>query len=78
VLVPPQRGQLLARRILSVLDIYDLISKSEPEDVRWEKVKQLKLVLTKGACPVRPEQVAGRLIDQMLERGRSPLRRRHS
>jgi hypothetical protein len=61
-----------------VLDIYDLISKSEPDDVRWEKVKQFKVVLTNGAYPAPPDQVAGRLIEQMLERGGSHLRRRHS
>jgi anti-sigma28 factor (negative regulator of flagellin synthesis) len=55
-----------------VLDIYGLISKSEPDDVRWEKVKQFKLVLTNAAYPVPAEQVATRLIEQMLERGRSP------
>jgi anti-sigma28 factor (negative regulator of flagellin synthesis) len=51
-----------------VLGIYDLISKSEPDDVRWAKVKQFKQVLTNGAYPVWPEQVAARLIEQMLER----------
>jgi hypothetical protein len=61
-----------------VLAIYDLISKSEPDDVRWEKVKQFKLILTTGAYPVAPDQVAARLIDQMLERGSSHLRRRQS
>jgi hypothetical protein len=61
-----------------VLDIYGLISKSEPDDVRWEKVKQFKLILTGAAYAVPTEQVAARLIEQMLERGRSHLRRRHS
>jgi hypothetical protein len=61
-----------------VLDICDLISKSESDDVRWEKVKQFKLVLTNGAYPGPPEQVAARLIEEMLERGRSHLRRRQS
>jgi hypothetical protein len=60
-----------------MLDICDLISKSERHDVRWEKVKQSKLALTNGVYPVPPEQVASRLIEQMLERGRSRLRRRH-
>ncbi len=54
-----------------MLDIYDLISKSEPDDVRWETIEQVKLILTNGAYPVPPEQVAARLIKQMLERGRS-------
>jgi anti-sigma28 factor (negative regulator of flagellin synthesis) len=61
---------------MSVLDIYDLFSKCERGDVRWEKVKQFKLILTNGAHPVRPEQLAARLIEQMLERGRSHLHRR--
>jgi hypothetical protein len=70
VLVLPQRGQLLTRRNLSVLGIYDLISKREPDDVRWETVKQFKLILAKGAYPAPPERVAVRLIETMLERGR--------
>jgi hypothetical protein len=57
-----------------VLDIYDLISKSEPDDVRWEKVKQFRLVRTNAVHPVAAEQVAARLIELMLERGRSHLR----
>jgi hypothetical protein len=61
-----------------VLHIYDLISKSEPDDVRWDKVKHFKLILTNGAYPVPPEQVAARLIDGMLERGHSHLRQRHN
>jgi Anti-sigma-28 factor, FlgM len=60
-----------------VLDIYDLFSKSEPVDVRWEKVKQFKRILTNGAYSVPPEQVAARLIERMVERGRSHFRRRH-
>jgi hypothetical protein len=67
-----QSGQLLTGRNLSVLDIYDLISKSEPDDVRWEKVEQFKLILTKGAYSVPPEQVATTLIEKMLEPCPSP------
>jgi anti-sigma28 factor (negative regulator of flagellin synthesis) len=52
-----------------VLDIYDLISKNEPDDVRWKKIKQLKLILTNGAYPVSPEQLAARLIERMLLAG---------
>jgi anti-sigma28 factor (negative regulator of flagellin synthesis) len=58
-----------------VLYIYDLISQSELDNVRWDKVKHFKLILTNGAYPVHPEQVAARLIERMLERGRSHLRR---
>jgi hypothetical protein len=77
-LVPPQRGQLLPRRNLSVFDIYDLISKSEPDDVRWEMVKQFKLILTNAAYAVPTERVAARLIEQMLERDRYHRRQRRS
>ena len=55
-----------------MLDIYDLISKSEPDDVRWEKVEQFKLILTKGAYPVPPERVAAKPIEKMLEPCPSP------
>jgi hypothetical protein len=61
-----------------VLDIYDLSSKGEPDDVRWEKVQQFKLILTSGAYPVAAGQVAARLIEEMLESGRIHVRRRHS
>jgi anti-sigma28 factor (negative regulator of flagellin synthesis) len=54
-----------------VLDIYNLISRIERDDVRWETIEQVKQILTHGAYPVPPEQVAARLIKQMLERGRS-------
>jgi hypothetical protein len=47
-----------------VFEIYDLISKSEPDDVRWEKVKQFKLILTNAAYAVPTEQVAARIIEQ--------------
>ena len=53
-----------------MLDINDLISKSGPDDVRWETIEQIELFLTNGAYDVPPEQVAARLIKHMLERGR--------
>ena len=75
VLLLPQRAQLSTRRNRSVLDIYDLISNSELDDVRWDKVERFKLILTNGAYPVPSAQVAARVIERMLERGRSYLRR---
>jgi hypothetical protein len=57
-----------------VLDIHDLISKDEPDDVRWATVKQLKLILAQGTYAVPTEQVAARLIGQMMESGRSRFR----
>jgi hypothetical protein len=63
---------------LSVLDIYDLISNSEPDSVRWAKVKHFKLILINGAYSVPPQKLAARLIERMLQRDRSHLRRRHS
>jgi hypothetical protein len=68
----------LTRRNRSVSDIYDLFCKSERDNVRWEKVKHFRLILTNGACPVPSELVAAKLIERMLERGRSQLRRSHS
>ena len=61
-----------------MFDIYDLISKSALDDVRWETVKQFKLILTDAAYDVPTERVAARLIEQMLERGRSDLSRKQS
>jgi hypothetical protein len=55
------------------LSVLDMISKSQPDNVRWEKVKQFKLILTKGTHLVPPEEVAKRLIERMLERGRRLL-----
>jgi hypothetical protein len=59
-----------------VLDLCNFISKAGTDDVRWEKVKQFKLILTNTPYAVPPGQVAARVIDQMLERGRLHLRRR--
>jgi hypothetical protein len=54
-----------------VLDINDWISKSGPDDVRWETIEQIELFLTNGTYDVPPEQVAAKLIEHMLERRRS-------
>jgi anti-sigma28 factor (negative regulator of flagellin synthesis) len=56
---------------VSVLDIYYSILKSEPNDVRWEKVDHVRLMLANGTYPVTLEQVATKIIDQMLESGRA-------
>jgi hypothetical protein len=61
-----------------MFDIYDLISQSGLDNVRWDRVKHFKLILTNGVYPVSPDQVAARLIERMLERGRSHLRRGHN
>jgi hypothetical protein len=39
---------------------------STPDDVRWEKVEQIKLILTSETYPVPPEGVAEKLIEHML------------
>jgi anti-sigma28 factor (negative regulator of flagellin synthesis) len=36
------------------------------DDVRWEKVERIKLVLTGGTHPVPPERVAEKLVEHML------------
>jgi hypothetical protein len=64
-----------------VLDINRWISMNTLDDVRWEKVERIKLVLTSRADPVPPERVAEKLVEHMLtlddanpgrKRGRSP------
>ncbi len=50
------------------------ISKRAPNDVRWEKVEQIKPNVTGGAYPVPPEQVAAKLIEHMLDHGRAKRR----
>jgi hypothetical protein len=52
---------------MSVLDIHYSILKSEPDDVRWEKVDHVSLMLANGTYRISPEQVAMKVIDQMLE-----------
>jgi anti-sigma28 factor (negative regulator of flagellin synthesis) len=61
-----------------VLEIYRWILKSEPHDVRWEKVERVKRILTGGTYLVPPKQVAAKLIEQMLERGRGNQGRERS
>jgi Anti-sigma-28 factor, FlgM len=53
--------------MLSVLDIYYWVSKSGPDDVRWEKVEYIKRILTGGTYPVPPQQVAAKFLEHMLE-----------
>jgi anti-sigma28 factor (negative regulator of flagellin synthesis) len=50
-----------------VLDINRWISMSTLDDVRWEKVERIKLVLTSGTYPVPPERVAEKLVEHMLK-----------
>jgi hypothetical protein len=52
------------------------ISKRAPNDVRWEKVEQIKPNVTGGTYPVSPEQVAAKLIEHMLDRGRAKRQRK--
>jgi hypothetical protein len=49
-----------------VLDINRWISMSTLEDVRWEKVERIKLVLTSRTYPIPPERVAEKLVEHML------------
>jgi len=49
-----------------VLDINGWISMSTLDDVRWEKVEQIRMALTGGTKPVPPERVAGKLVEHML------------
>jgi anti-sigma28 factor (negative regulator of flagellin synthesis) len=37
------------------------------DDVRWEKVEQIKLIVTGETYPVPPERVAEKLIEHMLK-----------
>jgi len=47
------------------------------DDVRWEKVEQIKLVLASRTYPVPPERVAEKLVENMLKRDdASPRRKR--
>ena len=49
-----------------MLNIYRWISMNTLDDVRWEKVERIKLVLTGGTHPVPPERVAEKLVEHML------------
>jgi anti-sigma28 factor (negative regulator of flagellin synthesis) len=57
-----------------VLDIEYLLSKSGPDDVRWEKVEHIKRILSNGTFPVPSEEVAARIIEQILEGGHANRR----
>lgn len=46
------------------------ISGSALDDVRWERVDYIRLMLTSEAYPVPSEKVAAKLIEHMLERDR--------
>jgi hypothetical protein len=61
-----------------VLDICYSISKACPHDVRWEKVERIKRLLTGGTYSVPPKQVAAKLLEHMLERGRANHRWKRS
>jgi hypothetical protein len=61
-----------------VLDICYLISKTGPHDVRWEKVERIKRILTGGTYSVPPKQVATKLLERMLERGRAMVAQAHN
>jgi hypothetical protein len=54
-----------------VLNIYYSILRDEPDDVRWEKVDHVRLMLANGTHHVSLAQVATKIIDQMLESGRA-------
>ena len=68
----------VTRGNLSVLDICAWISKSRPDDVRWDKVEHVKRILTGETYPVSPKQIAAKLIEHMLEHGRANQRWKHS
>ena len=53
-----------------MLNMYPWILKSGPYDVRWEKVEHVKRMLANRMYPVPPKQVAAKIIERMLERGR--------
>jgi anti-sigma28 factor (negative regulator of flagellin synthesis) len=52
-----------------VLDICYLTTKRELDDVRWEKIEQVKRILANGTYSAPLEQVAAKLIEDMLEPG---------
>jgi hypothetical protein len=61
-----------------VLDICNLIEKSRPDDVRWDKVEHVKQILSSETYRVSPTQIAAKLIEHMLEHGRANQRWKHS
>jgi anti-sigma-28 factor FlgM len=68
----------VTRENLSVLNICGWISKSRPDDVRWDKVEHVKRILTGETYPVSPKQIAAKLIEHMLEHGRANQRWKQS
>jgi hypothetical protein len=50
-----------------VLDINRWISMNTLDDVRWEKVEQIKQILINGTYPAPPERVAEKLVEHMLK-----------
>ena len=50
-----------------MLDINRWISMNTLDDVRWEKVEQIKLNLSSGTYPTPPERVAEKLVEHMLK-----------
>jgi Anti-sigma-28 factor, FlgM len=61
-----------------VLDINRWISMSTLDDVRWEKVERVRLVVTSGTYPPPPERVAEKLIEHMLKLDDANHRRKGS
>jgi anti-sigma28 factor (negative regulator of flagellin synthesis) len=50
-----------------VLDICYWTTKRGLDDVRWEKVEQVKRILANGTYSAPPEKVAAKLIEEILE-----------
>lgn len=50
-------------------NIHAAIPTSDPDDVRWEKVDHLGLMLANGRYHVSLAQVAAKIIDEMLSSG---------
>jgi anti-sigma28 factor (negative regulator of flagellin synthesis) len=48
---------------MSLLDIHYSILNSEPDDVRWEKLDHVRLMLADGTYRIFPEQVATKVIE---------------
>jgi Anti-sigma-28 factor, FlgM len=61
-----------------VLDINRWISMNTLDDVRWEKVEQIKLNLSSGTYPAPPERVAEKLVEHMLKLDGANHRRKRS
>jgi hypothetical protein len=49
------------------LDAYHWFTTSAPDDVRWEKVEDIKRILTGGTYAVPAIQVAAKLFKHMME-----------